>query len=122
MATGEQQSEAGHDVKYSNGSTTGSYRGEFYRDAQAGGYIQYTLENPKGEVDGIALMCRFTTADAGRKATLYIDGEKLADVVIAANQTKTDENGFYNVEYPLTREMLTDTDGGVLYARFKKMR
>ena len=113
VATGEQQSEAGHDAKYSNGSTTGSYRGEFYRDAQADGYIQYTLENPKGEVDGIALMCRFTTADAGRKATLYIDGEKLADVVIAANQAKTDENGFYNVEYPLTREMLTDTDGGM---------
>ena len=113
VATGEQQSEAGHDATYSTTSTTGSYRGEYYRDAQAGGYIQYTLENTKGETEGMALMCRFTTADAGRKATIYVDGEKLVDVTIPSTHNAADGNGFYNIEYPLTPDKLTDADGKI---------
>ncbi len=111
VATGEQQSEAGHDASYSTTSTAGSYRGEYYRDAQAGGYIQYTLENSTGETEGVALMCRFITADAGRKATIYVDGKKLADVTVPSTHKKADENGFYNVEYPIGTEMLTDEAG-----------
>ena len=33
VATGEQQSEAGHEASYSTNSSYGSYNGEFYRDA-----------------------------------------------------------------------------------------
>lgn len=113
VATGEQQSEAGHEAAYSTGSNTGSYKGEYYRDAPAGGFIQYTLENPKGETEGLALMCRFTTADANRMATIYADGQKLADVTIPSSHAKADENGFYNVEYPLTAERLYDDEGRV---------
>ena len=113
VATGEQQSEAGHDASYSTTSTAGSYRGEYYRDAQAGGFIQYTLENTKAETEGLAIMCRFITADVNRKATIYIDNKKLADVTIPANHAKADENGFYNIEYPLSADRLMDADGNV---------
>ena len=40
VATGEQQSEAGHEASYSTNSSYGSYNGEFYRDAQRNGYVQ----------------------------------------------------------------------------------
>ncbi len=113
VATGEQQSEAGHDASYSTTSISDSYRGEYYRDAQAGGYIQYTLENTKSETEGVALMCRFTVADANRKATIYIDGKVLADIVIPATHAKADENGFFNMEYPIPAEWLLDAEGKV---------
>lgn len=113
VATGEQQSEAGHDASYSTTSTTGSYKGEYYRDAQAGGYIQYTLENTEKETEGLAVMCRFTVADANRKATIYVDGNALADVVIPSTHAKADENGFFNMEYPIPTEWMTDADGQV---------
>ena len=113
VATGEQQSEAGHDALYSTASTSGSYNGEFYRDAPAGGFIQYTLANTTGQTEGVAIMCRFTLADKGRMATLYIDGEALADITIPSAYAKADENGFFNVEYQLPESMLTREDGTV---------
>ena len=56
-------------------------------------------------------MCRFTVADANRKATIYIDGKVLADVVIPATHAKADENGFFNMEYPIPAEWLLDAEG-----------
>lgn len=113
VGTGEQQSEAGHDAKYSVGSTSGNYNGEFYRDAQVGGYIQYTLSNPEGETDGLAIMCRFTTADKGRKASIFLEGVKLADVTIPSSFKTADDNGFYNIEYPIPAELMIGDDGKV---------
>ena len=111
VGTGEQQSEAGHDAKYSVGSTSGSYNGEFYRDAQAGEYIQYTLSNPDGETERLAVMCRFTTADKGRKASIYIDGTKIADVTVPSSHKGANEMGFYNIEYPVPAELMIGDDG-----------
>lgn len=113
VAPGEQQSEAGHDANYSTSSTSGSYNGEYYRDAQSGGYVEYTLENTAGRTDSLSVMVRFTTADKNRTATLSIDGAKLADITIQEKVKNADDNGFYNVEYPLTEEMLRDKDGNV---------
>ena len=113
VAPGEQQSEAGHDVKYSNGSTKGTYNGESYRDAQSGGYVQYTLFNNNGVADSLAIMCRFTVADKGRKASLLVDGVKIADIVIPESVKKADSNGFYNVEYPIPASLITDGNGQV---------
>ncbi len=112
VAPGEQQSEAGHEYNYSSDSQKGSYNGESYRDAQAGGYVQYTLFNNNQESDGLAIMCRFTTADKGRKAVLTVDGVKIADVVVLAN-VKSAVNGFYNVEYPIPESLLKDASGQV---------
>jgi hypothetical protein len=111
VATGEQQSEAGHSAKYSSGSTSGSFRGETYRDARAGEYIQYVLANPKGVTENVSVMCRFTVQDNGRKGTITIDGEKIADITVPASHGKADENGFFNEEYLIPEGLLLNADG-----------
>ena len=107
VAPGEQQSEAGHEYNYSSDSSTGSYNGEHYRDAQKGGYVQYTLYNTAQVADSLAVMCRFTTADKGRVATLTVDGTKIADITIPSSY-KGSVNGFYNIEYPIPSELVRD--------------
>ncbi|MBR6121060.1 MAG: glycoside hydrolase family 127 protein [Prevotella sp.] len=106
VAPGEQQSEAGHEYNYSSDSNSGNYNGESYRDARSGGYVQYTLYNNKGVTDSLAIMCRFTTADQGRKASLMVDGTKIADITIPAS-VKNSDNGFYNIEYPIPTSLAT---------------
>ncbi len=112
VAPGEQQSEAGHEVSYSNNSSKGSYNGESYRDAPAGGYVQYTLYNNKSEGQGLAVLCRFTTADKGRRAVLLVDGKQIAEITIPAS-VKGSENGFYNIEYPIPEALVRDAQGKV---------
>ena len=105
VAPGEQQSEAGHDVAYSNGSTTGMYNNERYRDAQANGYIEYTLYNNSGATENLSVLFRFNLADCGRKATLTVDGQQIADITIPATAKGSDANGFYNAEYPIPADL-----------------
>lgn len=111
VATGEQQSEAGHDVAHSENSSTGSYQGEYYRDAEKGGYMEYSLVNTSGKTENIAIMCRFTTADKNRVGTIRIDGKVLAEVTIPQTHKFADANGFYNVEYLISADMLKNEDG-----------
>ncbi len=101
VAPGEQQSEAGHEAKYSSDSSTGMYNSERYRDARQNGFIQYTLYNNSGVSEGLTVMLRFTTADKGRRATLTVDSRKVADITIPASVAHADANGFYNVEYAI---------------------
>ena len=112
VAPGEQQSEAGHEYNYSSDSGKGTYNGESYRDCQSGGYVQFTLFNPDGVSEGLAVMCRFTTADRGRVATLTVDGKKIADIKIPESVRNAD-NGFYNIEYPIPAELVKDSKGAV---------
>lgn len=105
VAPGEQQSEAGHEYNYSSDSSTGLYNSERYRDAKANGHIQYTLFNNSSERTALSIMMRFNTADRGRKATLTVNGTKLADITIPASAKGVDVNGFYNIEYPLPEDM-----------------
>lgn len=112
VAPGEQQSEAGHEYNYSSNSSKGNYNGESYRDAQSGGYVQFTLFNKDSNTNGLAIMCRFTTADHGRVATLTVDGKKIADITIPEKVRKS-ENGFYNVEYPIPADLIKDSKGKV---------
>jgi len=109
VAPGEQQSEAGHNYRYSSDSRTGSYNGETYRDAQANGYIQYTLSNPNGLTEGVAIMLRLTTADKGRMGYITINGKRLVDITVAASAKNQDSKGFYNIEYPIPAELLKGT-------------
>ena len=105
VAPGEQQSEAGHEYNYSSDSSTGNYNSEHYRDARANGYIQYTLYNNSGVEENLSIMFRFNLADKGRKATLTVDGTKLADITIPSSAKGSDANGFYNMEYPIPAEL-----------------
>ena len=111
VAPGEQQSEAGHEYNYSSDSSTGSYNGEKYRDARSGGYVQYTLYNKDGIGENLSVMCRFTTADNGRKAELLVDGVKIADVVVTSTAKWAEANGFYNIEYPIPTSLMKDDEG-----------
>ena len=113
VAPGEQQSEAGHDASYSSDSGTGSYQGEYYRDARQGGYMEYTLSNTSGKTDSISVMCRFTTADRGRVGTISIDGKELTTVTIPSSYKTADDNGFYNMESGIPEEMLLNADNTV---------
>ncbi len=106
VATGEQQSEAGHEYDYSDGSNSGSYNGETYRDAEQGGHVQFSLFNLTHETDSLAVLCRFATADKGRKAKLSVDGVEIASITIPAS-AKGASNGFYNVEYEIPKSLIT---------------
>ena len=110
VAPGEQQSEAGHEYDYSSDSGKGSYKGESYRDAKAGGYVEFALFNKDAVSEGLAIMCRFTTADRGRMATLTVDGTKIADITIPA-RVRNSENDFYNIEFPIPADLLKDSKG-----------
>ena len=112
VGTGEQQSEAGHKLSASQGSSKGSYNGEFYRDAPNGGYIQYTLTNKDKIATNLAVMCRFTTADKGRVGSIYVEGEKLQTISIPAKYSPS-ENGFFNIEIPIPDKLLKDKKGNV---------
>ena len=111
VATGEQQSEAGHQYKYSSDTSTGTYNGETYRDARANGFIQYVLANPEGLTEGLAIMLRLTTADRGRQGYVTIDGTKIADVTVASSFKGQDARGFYNLELPIPAELMKNADG-----------
>ena len=111
VAPGEQQSEAGHEYSYSSTSSTGNYNSERYRDAQRNGYIQYTLYNNEGIKEKLSILCRFTTADKGRMATLYVDGTAIADITIPSSYASAESNGFYNIEYPIPDKLIVDKNG-----------
>ena len=113
VAPGEQQSEAGHEYNYSSDSSTGDYNTEHYRDARANGYIQYTLFNEQKVSEQLSVMFRFNLADKGRQATLTVDGTKIADITIPSSAKGSDANGFYNIEYPLPANLITDSNGNV---------
>lgn len=112
VGTGEQQSEVGHQATYSSSSTYGSYNGEIYRDVQRGGYIQYVLSNAGGITSDLSVMCRFTTADANRTCTVYIDGTSLGSYTIPSSFSPS-ENGFFNYEFPIPDKLLVDAAGEV---------
>ena len=112
VATGEQQSEAGHFSVHQN-STTGVYNDEYYRDARPDdGFLQFTMSYDGDAIEsGISVLCRFTNADAGRRATLYVDDYPIADILAINNFNGANSKGFYNVEYPIPAFLMKDSQG-----------
>ena len=110
IRTGEQQSEAGI-TSYSDDSTVGTFRDEVYRDAKAGGWIQYILTNHEKVTENVGLVCRFQTADAGRKATIYVDGKLIDTYTIPSSFSLQDDKGFFNKEWALPKSLVTNADG-----------
>lgn len=111
VATGEQQSEAGHDAKYSVTSTSGMYRGETYRDGRPNDYVQYVLENKDGENSNVAVMIRLITADKNRAMSIFIDNKKIGEFTVPSSYKGADENGFFNIEFQIPDELLKDSKG-----------
>ncbi len=76
----ENNSEFAKNLQYEK-STTGSFNGRLYRDAQKDGWFSYDLQvNPGSEKN--YLKCTWYSGDKGRSFGLYINGEKLQDVSI----------------------------------------
>lgn len=110
IRTGEQQSEAGI-TSYSDNSTVGTYKDEVYRDAKAGGWIQYVLTNHEKVTEGLGLVARFQTADAGRKASIYVEGKLIDTYTIPSSFSLQDDKGFFNKEWALPKSLCTNSDG-----------
>lgn len=107
VATGEQQSDAGHVLQGEFGK--GAYSGEFYVDAANGKWFSYQLAT-QGVKNDVALMCRYHSADVGRKSTIYINGKEFKQVNIESQATA----GFFNIEYYIPEEFLLDDQGEVM--------
>lgn len=93
----ENNSEFAKNLKYEK-STTGSFNGRLYRDAQKDGWFSYDMQiNPGAEKN--YLKCTWYSGDKGRTFGIYINGEKLQDVSINEN---TGANVFYTdtIEIP----------------------
>ena len=99
VATGEQQSDAGHVLQGAFGK--GTYDGEFYVDAHSGQWFSYQLAT-RGVKEGVSLMCRFHSADAGRVVTIFVNGEELTTMTLERKPFV----GHYNWECPIEPEML----------------
>lgn len=112
IRTGEQQSEAGV-VSYSDDSTVGTYRDEVYRDNKAGGWTQYILTNAAGVNDRLGIVARFHTADAGRKADIYVDNQLIDTYTIPSDFSTADGNGFFNKEWIIPAALCVDDAGNV---------
>ena len=99
VATGEQQSDAGHVLQGTFGK--GSYDGEFYVDCQSGQWFSYQLAT-QGIKENVSLMCRFHSADAGRVVTIYVNDKKLITMTLEQKSF----SGHYNWEHPVSEELL----------------
>ena len=107
IATGEQQSDAGHVLQ--GEFEKGSYSGEFYVDALAGKWFSYVFST-QGVSKDVSLMCRYHSADHGRVYTIYVNDKELRQITLE----KQNFTGFYNVEYPIPEEYLKDEYGNTL--------
>jgi DUF1680 family protein len=102
VATGEQQSEADHEMQNSN-SYSGSHMGEFWRDARDGGYFSYKLKT-EGR-SRLSLMVRYWGNEYGNRTfDILIDDVKLVTENITG---KWNVSEFKNVEYLIPDSMLT---------------
>ncbi len=106
---GQQQAEAGC-VFHSDNSSMGSYKDEDYRDTQANGWIELTLNNTDLTARDLAIILRYTTDDHGRKCKIYVNGTLIKNYTVPTSVPKADASNFYNLEIPL-RELAFDASG-----------
>lgn len=118
IATGEQQSEAGHVIEATATWAKGNFNGEAYREIPQNHKVSFTLTNLKSNntkplpTENVILMLRFTRHDGGRICSIYIDDQPLAEKWECPREHPSlDENGFFNMEFPIPSSMLVDKDG-----------
>jgi len=102
VATGEQQSDAGHVLYVSyEPIEKGVYNGEYYINAKAGEYFSYVLETKGMTIDDHpSLMVRYNAGDKGRKFKIEVQNVTIFDGVLPS----VNNSGFYNFEYELPKE------------------
>jgi len=118
VATGEQQSEAGHVIEATAPWAKGNFNSEAYREIPTNQKVSFTLTNLKSNntkplpTDDVTLMLRFTRHDGGRICSIYIDNQPLVEKWECVREHPSmDESGFFNMEFPIPAAMLKDKDG-----------
>jgi len=118
IATGEQQSEAGHLMVASAGCTKGGFNSEACREVPTSNEVSYTFTNMRANnekplpSENVALMFRFVRNDAGRVFSIYVDGFPIVENYVTPGEHPTmDENNFFNMEFPLPLGILKDEKG-----------
>lgn len=119
VATGEQQSEAGHLMEASAGCTKGGFNSEACREIPTSNQVTYTLTNlrsnntrPIPTDKDLAIMCRFVRNDAGRVCSIYVDDFPIAENFVTPREHPTmDENNFFNYEFAIPSGLLVDEKG-----------
>lgn len=118
VATGEQQSEAGHLMVASDGCTKGGFNSEKCREIPTSNEVSYTFTNMRANnekpipTENVAVMCRFVKNDAGRVCSIYIDDFPIAeDFVTPREHPSMDENNFFNYVFSIPVGLLKDAKG-----------
>ena len=118
VATGEQQSEAGHLMVASAGCTKGGFNSEACREIPTSNEVSYTFTNMRENnekpipSENVAVMLRFVRNDAGRVCSIYIDDFPIAENFVTPREHPSlDENNFMNVVIPVPIGLLKDEKG-----------
>ena len=129
VATAEQQPEVDHQMK-AEGSKTGHFQSEGWRDATNGGYFAYNMDT-KGE-ENLTLMVRYWGNENGNRTfDILIDGHVLTTENIVG---KWKREAFVNAEYTIPAEWVKGKQvinvrfqskpgtvaGGIFYVRLIK--
>lgn len=98
---GQQQPEADHFME-NNGSRTGTFQNEFWREARNGGFISYQLSTKSTK--NLAVRVRYWGSEQGdRSFDLLIDNQKLATENVTG---KWNVSKFMEVEYSIPAKLV----------------
>jgi uncharacterized protein len=102
VAPGEQQPESDHGFK-GEGADAGINNGRHWRHASK--WFSYQLNDPKREAKTLRLT--FARADAGRKFDVVVDGQRIAEVELAAGEAQE----FYTRDFALPSALVQGANG-----------
>jgi uncharacterized protein len=98
---GQQQPEADHFME-NNGSRTGTFQNEFWREARNGGFISYQLSTKSAK--NLAVRVRYWGSEQGdRSFDILIDNQKLATENVTG---KWNASNFMEVEYAIPAKLV----------------
>lgn len=109
VAPGEQQPESDHNFKAEK-TESGVFQDHHWRHAS--GWFSYDLKN-KGSA-GRTLRLTFSSGDRNRSFDILINGQLLQAVRLEGRQ----QEGFYDVDYPIPVGMLESMKGDIMTVKF----
>lgn len=108
--TGQQQPESDHNFKGEN-TEAGVHMDRHWRHAR--GWFSYELNDPKQEAKSIRIT--YSSGDLGREFDIMVNDQLLSSVKLEGNQNSS----FYDIDYPLSEEVLKHSKNGKIKLTFK---